>query len=80
MVAPLFDRDKTYFKGSTRRRWKLKWAPKPGRPRLDADPECAARLARIRETYEATHASERTLERLTGESRRMVRIALGRPM
>jgi hypothetical protein len=38
------------------------------------------KLQLIRDKYEETHASERDLKRLTGESRRMVRTALGRPL
>jgi hypothetical protein len=66
--------------GRARRVWKLKWAPKPGRRRLDERHDYEEALERIRVKYEETHASERELERLTGESRTMVRLALGRPL
>jgi DNA-binding XRE family transcriptional regulator len=65
--------------GQARRMWKLKWAPRPGRPRNDERLDYDETLEMIRVTYDETHASERELERLTGESRRMVRTALERP-
>jgi DNA-binding XRE family transcriptional regulator len=66
--------------GRARRIRKLKWAPKPGRRRLDERHDYEEALERIRAKYEETHASERNLELLTGESRTMVRLALGRPL
>jgi transcriptional regulator with XRE-family HTH domain len=66
--------------GGARRKWKLKWVPRPGRPRNDARLDYEDALHRIRDIYEETHASERDLERLLGESRRMIRTALGRPL
>jgi hypothetical protein len=73
--------------GSSRRIWKLKWAPKPGRPRLDSHPEYDAKIAEIQKAYvesydEATgkYASERALASLTGTTRYMVGIALGKPL
>jgi hypothetical protein len=69
------------WKGSRAgRRWGGRRSPKSGRRRNDARPDYEETLVKIRVTYDKTHASERELERLTGESRRMVRIALGRPV
>jgi hypothetical protein len=65
-------------RGRTRQRWLGRWAPKPGRPRNDARRDYEDALTTIRDVYTETHASERDLAHLTGESRRMVRIALGR--
>jgi Homeodomain-like domain len=80
-VRALLDReDGRRPKGTVRRIYKLKWAPKPGRRRLDERHDYEETLKRIRSTYDETHASERDLERLTGESRRMIRTALGRPL
>jgi transcriptional regulator with XRE-family HTH domain len=50
------------------------------RTRNDERPDYEEALELIREEYGKTHASERDLQRATGESRRMVRIALGRPV
>jgi hypothetical protein len=69
-----------HWPGATRRLLHLRAAPRPGRPRNDARSDYAETLKMIRDKYEETHASERDLERLTGESRRMVRTALGRPL
>ena len=66
--------------GKARRYWKLKWVDRPGRPRLDARDDYDETLQMIRDKYEETHASERDLEGLTGESRTMVRLALGRSL
>jgi transcriptional regulator with XRE-family HTH domain len=49
-----------------------------GRTRNDARRDYEDALARIRQAYEETHATERELQRITGESRRMIRTALGR--
>jgi hypothetical protein len=68
------------WSGTARRIRKLKWAPKPGRRRNDARLDYEDALERIRDEYRKTHGSERDLQRATGESRRMVRIALGRPV
>jgi endogenous inhibitor of DNA gyrase (YacG/DUF329 family) len=68
------------YSGKTRRLCKLKWLPRPGRPRNDQRLDYEETLQKIRDTYEETHASERDLERLTGESRRMIRAALGRSL
>jgi hypothetical protein len=68
------------FGPKKRRVLKLRWAPKPGRPRNDERPEYQEALDRIREEYERTHAVERDLMKATGESKRMVRTALGRPV
>jgi transcriptional regulator with XRE-family HTH domain len=68
------------WSGDKRRLWKLRLTRSPGRRRNDARPDYEEALARIRDAYEETHAPERDLARETGESRRMVRIALGRPV
>jgi hypothetical protein len=73
--AILNRRDKRRAKGRTRQIYFGRWAPVGGRPRNDARPDYEDALERIRRAYEETHASERDLERLTGDSRRMVRIA-----
>jgi hypothetical protein len=69
-----------HWPGATRRLWHLRAAPRPGRPRNDSRLDYEDALERIREKYNETHATERDLQRLTGESRRMVRTALGRPL
>jgi transcriptional regulator with XRE-family HTH domain/endogenous inhibitor of DNA gyrase (YacG/DUF329 family) len=66
--------------GKARRKIKLAWAPRPGRRRNDERLDYEEALERIRTTYAETHASERELERLTGESRRMIRVALRRSL
>lgn len=66
--------------GDVRRRIKLFWAPRPGRPRSDTRHDYSDVLDRIRREYESTHATERELMSLTGESKRTVRTALGRPV
>jgi hypothetical protein len=88
-VAPLFAKDKRYFKGSTRRIWKLKWVDRPGRSRRDSCHDWSTVLERIRDLYTETNATERDLVTLyrarwgvpdwgAPVSRRVVRIALGR--
>jgi len=69
-----------WLSGPARRKWKLKWVPRPGRPRNDARLDYEDALERIRDEYARTNAPERELQRLTGESRRMIRIALSRPV
>jgi transcriptional regulator with XRE-family HTH domain len=51
-----------------------------GRPRNEKRRDYDEALDRIRVAYSETHASERELERITGESRRMIRTALGRSL
>jgi hypothetical protein len=69
------------FGSAARRKWKLIWAPNPGRPRNDARPDYAEAILRIRKArIQDPETSERDLVRKTGESRRMVRTALGKPI
>jgi hypothetical protein len=69
----------SFYSGPKRRRWLNRWnGLEGGRPRLDARRDYDEALQKIRDKYGETHASERDLERLTGESRTMVRLALGR--
>jgi DNA-binding CsgD family transcriptional regulator len=72
--------EKLLHGGKMRQEWLGRWAPKGGRRRNDARPDWHDVLETIREKYDETHASERDLERMTGESRRTIRIALGRPV
>jgi hypothetical protein len=77
---------KRYFKPVTRQRWKGRWAPTGGRPRLNADPYYDAKIAEIQkayvESYDETtgkYATERALALMTRTTRYMVGIALVTP-
>jgi transcriptional regulator with XRE-family HTH domain len=69
-----------HWPGPTRRLLHLRAAPRPGRPRLEERLDFQETIEKIRARYEETHASERDLARETGESRTMVRLALGRSL
>jgi hypothetical protein len=77
--------------GNTRRAWKLRWAPKPGRRRnadrkdhvvsgVDHALSFDEVLALVQARYEEFHETERVLVAELGVSKRTVRIALGRPV
>jgi hypothetical protein len=77
LVAPLFDRDKKYFKPVTRQRWHGRWnGSKGGRPRNEDRPDYAATILRIRKiALKNPNDSERELARKAKASREMVRLA-----
>jgi hypothetical protein len=73
---------KTWWSTHAWRHWEGRFYGKAGggRPRSAERSDYETTLERIRTLYEETHGSERELARRTGESRRMVRLALGRPV
>jgi hypothetical protein len=69
------------WNGAARRLWKLRWTRSPGRSRNDQRLDYEDALEKIRDAYHGNEfPSERELKRITGESRRMIRTALGRPL